>query len=66
MCEVTLLMSGTTVNCIPHTNSTITFSVTNLFFNQLLSVNVTLSNARISTVSQVIISKYRYSSYIAS
>ena len=59
-CEVTLLVggaAGTTTNCTANTDSTITFPVTDLFFNQILSVNVTLRNGRIGTVSQIVISK---------
>ena len=59
-CEVTLLVggaAGTTTNCTANTDSTITFPVTDLFFNQILSVNVTLRNGRIGTVSQIVISR---------
>ena len=59
-CEVTLLeggAAGTTTNCMADTNS-ITFTITDL--NLILSVDVMLRNARLSTSSEITISKYQF------
>ena len=65
-CEVTLLVGGATgtTSCTPGTGSTITFPVTDFFFNQLLSVIVTLRNGRLSMVSQIEISMLLYYHYL--
>ena len=59
-CEVTVLVggaAGTTTNYMANTNPTITFIITD--FNLILSVDVTLRNARLSTSSEITISKYQ-------
>ena len=59
-CEVTLLVggaAGTTTNCMANTNPTITFTLTDL--NLILIVDVMLRNARLSTSSEITISKYQ-------
>ena len=59
-CDVTLLVggaAGTTTSCMANTNPTITFTITDL--NLILSVDVTLRNARLSTSFEITISKYQ-------